>query len=72
MVASQHHLTLINLMAVVVAAALGMGLLMWDPPPRAYPPWSSSSGSLSRLWLSCGTGGAGAGAYSAGPWAGGC
>ena len=37
MMASQHHLTLIDLMAAVVAAALGMGFLMWDPPPPSLP-----------------------------------
>jgi hypothetical protein len=30
---SRHHLTLIDLMATVAAAALGMIPLVWDPPP---------------------------------------
>jgi hypothetical protein len=50
MTTSRHHLTLIDLMATVAAAALGMVPLVWDPPPRAYLSWSSSSGSSSRRW----------------------
>ena len=38
MMTSQRHLTLIDLMAAVVAAALGMGFLMWDPPPEPTRP----------------------------------
>jgi hypothetical protein len=30
---SQNHLTLIDLMAAVGAAALGMGFIVWDAPP---------------------------------------
>ncbi len=39
MIPSGHHLTLIDLMATVAAAALGMIPLVWDPPPpeRTYP-----------------------------------
>lgn len=37
MTAPHHQLTLIDLMAAVVAAALGMGFIMWDPPPPSVP-----------------------------------
>jgi hypothetical protein len=37
MMPSRHHLTLIDLMASVAAAALGMGFLVWDPPPPGVP-----------------------------------
>ena len=66
----RRHLTLIDLIAAVVAAALGMGLLMWDPPPPSLPApvvifWLTVPlvGILWDRWR-------GAGAYSAGPWAG--
>ena len=37
MMTSRRHLTLIDLMAAVVAAALAMGVLSWDPPPPSMP-----------------------------------
>ena len=37
MTTSRHHLTLIDLMATVAAAALGMVPLVWDPPPPSVP-----------------------------------
>jgi hypothetical protein len=37
MTTSRHHLTLIDLMAAVAAAALGMIPLVWDPPPPSVP-----------------------------------
>jgi hypothetical protein len=37
MTTSRHHLTLIDLMATVAAAALGMIPLVWDPPPPSVP-----------------------------------
>ena len=37
MTTSRHHLTLIDLIATVAAAALGMIPLVWDPPPPSVP-----------------------------------
>jgi biotin transporter BioY len=37
MTTSRHHLTLVDLMATVAAAALGMVPLVWDPPPPSVP-----------------------------------
>jgi hypothetical protein len=37
MTPSRHHLTLIDLMATVAAAALGMIPLVWDPPAPSIP-----------------------------------
>src|SRR5262249_45084039 len=35
---SRNHLTLIDLTATIVAAALGMGFIVWDPPPSGVHP----------------------------------
>lgn len=44
MTTSRHHLTLIDLIATVAAAALGMIPLVWDPPPPSFLSRLSSSG----------------------------
>jgi hypothetical protein len=66
MMPSRHHLTLIDLMAAVGAAALGLGWVVSVAPGRTGPALiiiGPLVGILCDRWR-------GAGAYAAGPWAG--
>jgi len=47
MMTSRHHLTLIDQMATVGAAALGMAVLVWGGLPPRLPAW------IVIFWLTC-------------------
>ena len=67
MILSRHHLTLIDLMAAVVAAALGLGWVVSVAPGRAGPAliiigplvgvlWDRCRGGRGHLWRDSGRG----------------